>query len=275
MRESLAIRLRALTGPLLPRVLGLLAGTPLRAVAQQLGALALDRVAARFPVMAELIGLRGPAQTPERAPHAEAAAPAVTPLPNVEARLASLSQDPSWAARVHAVQQLAGNATPAVITALLRALRDPSVEVAAAAIDALARSRDARVVPALRGVLANTDGYCGSVTRAAAVQRLAALLDRSELEPVLDAIGDVDASVSIAAIAGLAEHAPSMLEDQLVPLLADRTGYYLPVVRVSAARALVRRAALSPARAAELLQTEPDPDVRAVLEAALRSSASA
>src|SRR5262245_14658660 len=155
MRESFAIRVRALAEPLLPRLLGLLAGGRLPAAFQRLGALALDRVAARFPVMAELLGLRGPAASAGAQPVQPPAAAAASPASVLETALATLANDPSWSARASAAQALADAAVPNAVDALLRALRDPSVEVATAAIDALARKRDARVVPALRMVLEN------------------------------------------------------------------------------------------------------------------------
>jgi HEAT repeat protein len=155
-----------------------------------------------------------------------------------------------------------------VVPALLRALRDASVEVAVAAVDALGGRPDASSVDALFAVLQNSDGYFNPVTRVAAISSLARRPELTSVEPLLAAVRDIDAEVSIAAIAVIAERMPDVAAVQLSPLLRDHSGYYLPIVRLAAANALERAGCLHAGTATELLQTESDPALRRVLERA-------
>ena len=163
------------------------------------------------------------------------------------------------------------NALPAVgadgvVAGLVRALSDPSVEVAVAAIQALSTRNEPRIDSALLEVATSTDGYFSPVTRARAIDALAKRLAPSELGPIFDAVRDVDADVSVAAIAAIGENAPHAAGSVLLPLLRDCSGYYLPLVRLAATQALEHAGALTQDVAGQLLEDEGDADVRRVLE---------
>jgi hypothetical protein len=235
--------------------------------AQRLGG-AWQTVAARWPALADRVRERKLVRARYRRP--QAAAPQSGPLENdaIEALMAQLSAASSWQARASAAMTLAHVDGEGVVPALLRALRDSSVEVAVAAVDALGGRADAPAVDALLDVLQNSDGYFNPVTRVAAITGLARRPDLTNVEPLLAAVRDIDAEVSIAAIAVIAERLPGIAEAQLSPLLRDHSGYYLPLVRLAAANALERSGSLHAGVAAELLQTEGDPALRRVLERA-------
>jgi HEAT repeat protein len=192
-----------------------------------------------------------------------------------ERLMGELAQGSDWQSRARAASGLTAVEADGVVAALVHALSDPSVEVAVAAIQALSARHEVRVVGALREVVGSTDGYFSPVTRAAAITVLAKRLAVPELEPIFDAVRDVDADVSIAAIAAIAEHAPHTAATHILPLLEDRSGYFLPLVRLAATNALDGAGALTPDVAARLLESEPDSAVRSVLERAASGSLSA
>ena len=220
---------------------------------QRLGAQALRRAAVRFPVLAELVGLRREVQHQVSVSacqlrgtrDAMEAVVLTTPEAPVEELLDRLLHDAAWQVRAKAASDLARNGTEEAIDGLLSAIHDPSAEVAAAAIDSLSRKHDSRIAAAFERVLDNREGYYSPVTRASAVLGLGRLLGKRGLGPVARALSDVDAEVSLAAIAALSEHAPDHAAEHIVPLLEDRSGYYLPFVRLSAVHGLTRARALS------------------------------
>lgn len=161
-----------------------------------------------------------------------------------------------------------GSEIAVVVPSLVRALRDPSVEVALRAIDELSRHPGPTAAGALRDVLSNADRYFHPAVRAAAVTALAETLPAADLVLLVEAIGDVDAEVSLATLEALAERAPSLVAPHALHVLRDRSGYYLPLVRRAAAEALLRSRELSPAFARELSESEPDPSIRDLLERA-------
>lgn len=134
------------------------------------------------------------------------------------------------------------------VSALLRALRDPSAEVAAAAASALSTqsdpSMDEECRQALFDVLKNTEGFFNPITRVAALQ---ALLPRlvptggTLMDAVILLVHDVDAEVSMAAISAIAQRASATEAlNTLLPVVHDDTGFYLPMVQTAAANALER-----------------------------------
>jgi HEAT repeat protein len=271
METSRGSRLLALAqvrlAPALERVLKTAWGVRV----QRLGAQALRRVAARFPVLAELVSARGAAQhqvavgntrprVPESDPHS------ARPLAPLATLLDRLAHSPDWQERAQAAVDLARVEAHDAVEPLLRALQDPSAEVAAASIDSLARFRDGRVTFALERVLRNREGYFSPITRAAAVQGLARGASDGQLGPVVEALSDLDAEVSLAAIAALSEYAPALATRHILPLVEDRSGYFLPFVRLAATRALVRCGALSHPAAVNLRRYEQDPAVRGELD---------
>lgn len=153
------------------------------------------------------------------------------------------------------VRPTAGPQQTRDVPALLRALRDPSAEVAAAAAMALSArapaDTDAICHRALIDTLENVEGYYNPLTRVAAMQALVLRLSSPpslwELEPMLNVVRDVDAEVSMAAIGAIAAHAPPAVAlEHLLPIVTDETGYFLPIVQGAATRALTRAGLLSP-----------------------------
>ena len=245
----------------------------------------LERVLARWraTLKARRFGQRGQViaaahpLTSEAGAHNDNAFHGPVPSPSgpPERLMAELAQGVDWQSRARAASGLGEVEADGVIAALVHALSDPSVEVAVAAIKALASRDEARVAAALLEVVNSTDGYFSPVTRAAAIGVLAKRLAAPELTPIFEAVRDVDADVSIAAIAAIAEHAPHAAVTHILPLLEDRSGYFLPLVQLAATNALDGTGALTPDVVTRLLETEPDAAVRSVLERAAASSLSA
>jgi HEAT repeat protein len=240
-------------------------GWPARA--QRTSARVLARVLERFPNVAVLVSGLGitPSEVPRPAPVPREARIADAELEHrdPDELVHQLEAGGDWHDRARAARALAHIESPLVIDALVYALRDPSAEVAAAVVDALAAKDAARVTDVLHEVVGNSDGYFSPITRAAAI---AALARRADMTRVFAAVHDLEAAVSVAAIAAIAEHAPQAAATHLLPVVRDRSNYFLPLTRVAAARALERNAALSDALASELLATESDELVRAVLQ---------
>jgi HEAT repeat protein len=238
--------------------------------AQQLSTRAFERISVLFPSIAELVGLRAPAPSVPSAPRVPREAVSATAMPletkTPEQLVSQLEGAGDWQSRAQAAAALAHVDAPDVLDALVYALRDPSAEVAAAVVDALSAKSGARVGNVLHEVVTNSDGYFSPITRAAAV---AALARRGEMAHVFAAVHDLEASVSIAAISAIVEQAPHAAALHLLQVVQDRSGYFLPLTRVAAARALERSGALSPELAEELLATEQDEGVRAVLHGLL------
>jgi HEAT repeat protein len=283
MRSPSGSRLLSLTQlrltPLLARVLN----RPWPARVQRLGNQALRRVTERFPALAELLekgtrsvrdGFLGARQssyateaTHVSSPAAPTSAVAFADVLSADALQAALTA-PSWQTRAEAIARCGEVPSLIHVPALIGALRDESAEVAAAAALALGKQGSPYASDALRDVLANREGYFSPVTRAAAVQGLARCLPASELAPLRAALTDVDAEVSLAAIAALAECAPRTAVEDLLPLLQDVSGYFLPPVRLAAATALARTGALSQHELSGLLAREQDPAIAAVFASA-------
>lgn len=238
------------------------------------GLAASRKLAARWPLLAEL--LREPGQSvsswwqePTRPqPQPFTAHGVALGAEAVDALIAQLVASSSWQVRASAAMSLGHVTTDGVVPALVRALRDHSVEVAVAAVDALSSQRGDGALSELLAVLENRDGYFNPVTRVAAISALARRLELGRFDPVFAALRDIDAEVSIAAVAVIAERVPSRAGKLLLPVLCDRTGYYLPIVRLAVANALERTGALHAGVVGEILPHELDPAVRRVLERA-------
>jgi hypothetical protein len=239
---------------------------------QRLGAQTWQRVLVRWPALADLVGDGRPRTTPGAAGTSQVRPGAQNPpvdavLLSPELWCAQLT-DPAagWEARANAATALRQCQGDAVVTALITALDDPSAEVAAAAASALAHHEDARALHALRQALENPAGHLSPITRAAALSGLADRLSGAELAPVLDAVRDQDAEVSIAAIAAIAQRAPERSEVHLLPVVRNEAGYFLPLVRLAATRALEHTGVLGSPLAQELLGNESDSEIRFVLQ---------
>jgi hypothetical protein len=239
---------------------------------QRLGGRAFERFMRRWPAIADLVTDPAVAMRRRRrtAPKSDSGATNGSKGPLDEAALevlvVQLVAASNWQTRVSAAEALAQLDGEGVLEALTRALRDPSVEVAIAAIDALARRQDRASLDALRVVLDNRDGFFSPVTRVAALSALGRMLGDSELAPVMSCVRDLDAEVSIAAIAVVADRKRATAAEYLLPVLQDASGYFLPLVRLAAANALTRAGALTPELAQQLLDREETSAVRRVLE---------
>jgi HEAT repeat protein len=235
--------------------------------AQRFGDQAWQMIAARWPALSELVRERKIVSARYRPPKPEPTNPALS-FEAIDAMLAQLNASPSWQVRRSAALSLGHVEAAGVVPALVRALRDSSVEVAVSAVDGLSSHHERDSTDALLAVLQNADGFFSPVTRVAAIAGLARRLGPDELEPLFAAVRDLDAEVSIAAIAVVAERAPARAREQLSPILRDQSGFFLPVVRLAAANALERSGSLPESLALELAQAEGDPAVRRVLERA-------
>jgi HEAT repeat protein len=258
------------------RVLRTLLGR-LPAPAQKLGAAALHAAAARWPLLSRLLGMVPPVPTTVDAERRDApvptkSAPAATaparPSPESSGRkehLARLRGGGDYGERARAALALAGVTDPEATAALVSALRDQSAEVAVQAAEALAHHPGDAATSALRQVLENQDGFFSPPVRASAVRSLGALLPANDAAPVQGALGDVEAIVSLAAIATLAERDESASAGALMGLLEDRRGFYLPLTRQAAARALGRLHHYDRDRLRDVLAAEYDDVVREAL----------
>jgi HEAT repeat protein len=239
----------------------------LSADVQRFGNQAWQRIALRWPALAELVKDR----TPLRARYRPAAPSAPEPPLSVEAidaLLAQLTASPSWQARSSAALSLGHVEAEGVVPTLVSALRDISIEVSVSVVDALSSHHELEATTALLDVLKNPEGYFSPITRVAALSGLARRLSIDELGPVFAAVRDIDAEVSIAAISVIAERVPALAREHLLPILRDAGGYFLPLVRLAAANALERSGSLTEPLASELLQSESDASVRRVLDRA-------
>jgi hypothetical protein len=208
-------------------------------VVQRLAGVTLRRLERRWPTLARLLGRLPYVQHVERGQPVE---------------------------HVTRTEHIAGPPPdPRTTAVLIAALRNPSAEVAIDAAEALRSRPGPATVEALREVLANREGYFNGATRAAAVLALGALLPAGELSAVYGAVADVDASVSLSAIAAIVDRADEGCAEALLKLLEDGSGFYLPPTRWAAARGLDRIRRADPARVKALLDRESDAAVRAAL----------
>lgn len=239
---------------------------PIQAVQRQL----LTQLTSRFPFLVELWAQ---AAAGGRSPASEAHGPPVKSAPGTtgayEAWLVQLHSAANYQDRAAAARSLRhAQQAPGVLEALVSALRDGSAEVACAAAEALGEIGlgVTEAQRALWAVLDDEEGYYNVLVRAAALTALTRCLPEGELAGVFRAIQDQDAEVSIAAISAVLSRAPDQAPRYLLPILVDNHGYYLPVVRLAAARGFETSRTLEHEVLADLVQREQDPDVRFVLQ---------
>jgi hypothetical protein len=251
---------------------------------QQLATSALHAAATRWPQLWRLLGfipasssdpIAAPASTfrdaktdeapPTLAHPSRASAPPQPSQASHRLHLAQLRDAGDYAERARAALALSTTVDAETTSALVAALRDPSSEVAAQAAEALGHHPGDQATAALQGVLENRDGFFNPMTRASAVRALGLLLPTNQGRPVVSAVADVDALVSLAAIAALAERDENASADALMGVLENRAGFYLPLTRQAAARALTRLQNYEPDRLRRLLETEYDSSVRDAL----------
>lgn len=245
---------------------------------------ALQAAAARWPLLSRLLGIVAPAagtidtgaldaparQNPAASPPAAASGSSkgAQHPSNGTARgeqLSRLRGAGDYAERARAARALARVADPETTAALVAALRDRSSEVAVQAAEALTHHPGSVTTAALLRVLENADGYFSAPVRASAVRSLGALLPASDAASIARALGDVEAIVSLAAIATLAERDVGASAGALIGLLEDRRGFYLPLTRQAAARALGRLHHYDRDRLQGVLAAEYDEVVRETL----------
>jgi HEAT repeat protein len=265
---------QAQTRSIIPRALQSRATRALRAAlrrlpppVQRLGMLALTPVMKRWPTVMRLLGLAGDApQTVASQVPRPVAAPIPKPAPAVESWLKVLRSDPEPSDRVRAVRAIAGSIVADVTSALTAALRDPSAEVAAEAADALRHHRSDSVIEGLRRAVENADGYFSAGVRAAAIRTLSAILPLGAGAPIAAAVADLDAEVSVAAIAGVVDRNEAGSADTLLTVLENPRGYYVALARGAAARGL-RGLATPPdqVRLRALIEAEHDREIREIL----------
>jgi hypothetical protein len=241
VRTALVTRVQGLAAWGLPRLLALIPQARLEALinelrarvaserlpkpAQRFGRKLWQRIVTRFP---SLEGLVAEADVSIAPPPASVQTPSVP-----SAQVAAIDMD-------------------ADARALIAALRDPSAEHAAACAVQLGRRAEPEARAALLEVLRNADGYFNPLVRVAALQALMQVpqagvqAPEEWLAPLFAAVRDVDAEVSMAAIEAVATHAPPTLAiEQLLPIVLDDTGFFLPIVRAAASRALERAGLLA------------------------------
>jgi HEAT repeat protein len=235
----------------------------LPAPAQRLGTTALRLAALRWPLLARLLGMSDAA--PTQAPQPESVAPAVPSPARRDELVARLRASNDYAERARAALALGAVKEPQATAALVEALRDRSTEVASQAAESLARHAGDRARDALVAVLENRDGYFGPATRASAVRALGTILPAEHGSAIATAVSDVDALVSLAAIATLAERDEILSAGALMNVLEDSRDFYLPLTRQAAARALLRLHNYDRDRLRELIARESDATVREAL----------
>ncbi len=250
-------RLKLATVPLagsLRRLVEALRALPLPKPLQRLSERGLERLRARLPELAALLDGK-PRPTRSTIP------PSSGELGELIAQLASSD----YRQRLRAVQALVHQRVPATVDALSAALRDRSVEVAVAAVGSLQIVAGRKAQRTLRAVVDDEQRYYHPLVRAAAVHALGALLSETECAPLLRALRDADAEVSIAAIGALGACAPARASEVLLEVVENRDGFFLPISRLAAARGLERLSSLPAAALERLGQVEADAQLREIL----------
>jgi len=240
---------------------------------QRSAASALQTLATRWPRLAGLHGLATPDLVD--AETSDAADTSIESGESERARtacLADLRGNASFLDRARAARALAFIEDAETTAALAAALRDTSAEVAVEAAEALANHRGQGAILALQTALDNRDGYYSPITRAASVRSLGVHLPWEQATTIAAAVADVDPTVSLAAIAALADRDEASSTHALTAVLEDRAGFYVPLTRQAAARALLRLRRWDERRCGRLLENESDVTVRDAL-LALRANA--
>jgi len=221
---------------------------------QRLGQRGLQRLTARFPELSELI--TGKPSPVTRAPRDAARGQSAEPVA-LDALLSDIKAR-DYETRARAARDLAQYRTPETVSTLIGLLRDRSVEVAVAAATALSMVGDAAARTGLLAVLQNFEGFYHPLTRAAAVRGLGSLLLGDQRAPLHHALRDLDAEVSIAAIAALSAQSSAESSAALLRVVENADGFFLPISRLAAARALERLPPCATGELEALRSREPD-----------------
>jgi HEAT repeat protein len=142
--------------------------------------------------------------------------------------------------RATAAGALGRLADVAAVPALIGGLRDPDADVARESALALGCLGSAAAVEPLIAVLHNRDGFFHSVVRAAATTSLGQLRDRSAVVPLLNAINDPVAEISIEAIGALGLLPDPRSIPALLEVVRNEHGFFVSATRRAAILALAR-----------------------------------
>lgn len=238
-------------------MLGILRSLRVPEPLQRLAPEGLKRLASRLPELADLLDGRTRVRRPSPQP---------APVAGSLQQLLLLFESRDYQTRTRAVRGLAHHREQQALDVLVSALRDRSVEVAVAAAHALALRGGAEAREALLSVLENVEGYYHPLTRGAAVQGLSHLLAGDQHAPLVQALRDLDAEVSIAAIAALSARTGHDDPRALIGVIANQDGFFLPITRLAAARALERLGHVPTQELSQLRAQEHDPAVAEALE---------
>jgi HEAT repeat protein len=249
----------------LSKVVEVLRGLPWPGPLQRMTERGLSHLLARIPELADLVAASGSAR--EQAwdgklrARAKSIPPAGAKLSDLIAQLAAAD----YRVRLRAVQALVHHREQQAIDALCGALRDRTVEVAVAAVSSLQIVAGRKIRVTLREVLSNDQGYYHPLVRAAAVHALGGLLSEPECAPIVRALRDPDAEVSIAAISALGASTPARAGELLLDVIENRDGFFLPITRLAAARGLERLSWLPRESLQRISVAEGDPQLGEIL----------
>jgi epidermal growth factor receptor substrate 15 len=163
------------------------------------------------------------------APAISVAAPVATSVATSVAASDATSMTPE-AAQVLANQE--------IVADLIARLHNADADVAREAALALGATGSRAAVDELVSVLANADGFFHGVVRSAAAASLAQLKDCTAVPVLTHAVRDPMAEASAEAVRALATIGDERAVAPLAAVLRNADGFFLPVVRLAAAKAL-------------------------------------
>jgi HEAT repeat protein len=126
------------------------------------------------------------------------------------------------------------------VLSLIGSLRNADADVASEAAASLGSHRFDEVVDALSAAVMNAEGYFHPVVRAAAAGSLGRLNDRRALPALLAGVRDPMAEASAESVRALAAIADPAALETLAAVVENADGFYLPVVRLAAVKAMSR-----------------------------------
>ena len=154
----------------------------------------------------------------------------------------AVAETPAVAVKIAPAESVVPSPAPAgpAVAYLIGDLLSADADTAREAAAALGVTGDAGAVVALIDVLENHDGYFHSVVRSAAASSLAMLGDRRAVGALLHAVNDTMAEASAEAIRALAELGDPRAVETLIGVVGNESGYFAPVARLAAVKALRR-----------------------------------
>jgi HEAT repeat protein len=249
----------------LRRLVEALRDVPLPKPLQRLTERGLERLRARIPELATLLDASQRAVPRASEPKPRPSPGSIPPGPGKLADAITQLSANDYRLRLRAVQALVHHREQAASDALCGALRDRSVEVAVASVSSLQIVAGRKARATLLEVMDNDQDYYHPLVRAAAVHALGGLLSEHECAPLVRALRDHDAEVSIAAISALGACAPSRAGELLLEVVENRDGFFLPITRLAAARGLERLSWLPITSLERVSGAEQDPQLSEIL----------